>query len=112
MKTDKQLLMLLHLSQLIDLITGIGGLLVPLIIWSIKKDEITDLDQHGKAIINFQLSMIIYALIAFPLLLLIGLGILIWIAVGLMCLIYPIVNALRASSGQEPFYPLTIRFIK
>jgi len=112
MKDDKQLLTLLHLSQLIDLVTGIGGLLVPLIIWTLKKDEIIALDQHGKAIINFQLSMIVYALIAIPLVLLLGLGILVLIAVGILCLIYPILNALRASSGKDPIYPFSIQFIK
>lgn len=112
MKEDKNLLVLLHLSQLLDLITGIGGLLVPLIIWSVKKDEIFGLDHHGKAILNFQISMILYSLLAFPLLLLVGLGILVWVIVGLLCLIYPVINALRASSGQEPFYLLSIQFIK
>lgn len=112
MKEDRQLLVLMHLSQLIDLITGIGGLLVPLILWSLKKDEVLEVDQHGKAIINFQLSMILYAILAFPLLLLMGLGIVVWIVVGLFCLIYPIINAVRASSGQLPYYPLSIPFVK
>ncbi|MGC6421858.1 MAG: DUF4870 domain-containing protein [Flavobacteriaceae bacterium] len=112
MKEDRQLLVLMHLSQLIDLITGIGGLLVPLILWSLKKDEVLEVDQHGKAIINFQLSMILYAILAFPLLLLLGLGIVVWIVVGLFCLIYPIINAVRASSGQLPYYPLSIPFVK
>jgi len=77
MREDRQTLMLAHLSQLLDLITGFGGFIVPLIIWLTKKDEIYDMDEHGKGIINFQLSMFLYALICVPLILLIGLGILI-----------------------------------
>ena len=57
---NRQLLVLTHLSQLLDFITGIGGFLVPLIIWLIKKDEVFDMDRHGKAILNFRISMFIY----------------------------------------------------
>ena len=109
---NRQLIVLLHLFQLLDLLTGIGGLIVPLIIWATKKDQVYGMDFHGKQVLNFQLSMVLYTLIAFPLLLLFGLGILIWIAVGILCIIFPVINALKASSGEAPYYPLRIRFIK
>ncbi|MCK5677971.1 MAG: DUF4870 domain-containing protein, partial [Flavobacteriaceae bacterium] len=67
MREDRQTLMLTHLSQLLDLVTGFGGFIVPLIIWIMKKDEIYDMDEHGKSILNFQLSMFIYAIICIPL---------------------------------------------
>jgi len=102
----------MHLAQLLDLVTGVGGLIVPLVIWSVKKEEVYQLDRHGKQIINFQLSMILYSLLAIPVVFLLGLGFLILIAVGLLCLVYPIVNALRASSGQDAIYPFSIRFLK
>ena len=40
MREDKSLLVITHLSQLLTYITGIGGLIVPLIIWAFKKDEV------------------------------------------------------------------------
>jgi len=85
MREDRQTLMLTHLSQLLDLITGFGGLIVPLVIWQTKKDEIYDMDEHGKSIVNFQLSMFLYALICIPLIFLIGLGLL-----GINCNRYPL----------------------
>jgi uncharacterized Tic20 family protein len=109
---NRQLIVLMHLAQLLDLLTGVGGLIVPLVIWSVKKEEVYQLDRHGKQIINFQLSMILYSLIAIPLVFLLGFGFLILIAVGLLCLVYPIVNALRVSSGQDAIYPFSIRFLK
>ena len=109
---NRQLIVLMHLSQLLDLLTGVGGLILPLVIWSLKKEEIDQLDSHGKQIINFQLSMILYSLIAIPLIFLLGFGILILIVVGLLCLVYPVVNALRASSGQDAIYPFSIKFLK
>ena len=109
---NRQLLVLTHLSQLLDLVTGIGGFLVPLIIWLIKKDEVFDMDRHGKAILNFRISMFIYILICVPAILLFGLGILGFIVIGIFYLIFPIINAPRASNNQPPNYPLSIQFLK
>lgn len=111
MREDRQTLMLTHLSQLLDLITGFGGLIVPLVIWLSRKDEIYAMDEHGKSIVNFQLSMLLYAFICIPLILLLGLGIIGLIGIGALCFIFPIVNAVRANNGEAPHYPLTIRFI-
>lgn len=112
MREDRQTLMLTHLSQLLDLVTGFGGFIVPLIIWIMKKDEIYDMDEHGKSILNFQLSMFIYAIICIPLILLLGLGILGLIAIGILCLVFPIINAIKANNGERPNYPFSIQFIK
>lgn len=112
MKEDKQLLVVTHLSQLLDFVTGIGGFIVPLILWLVKKDEILDMDKHGKAILNFRISMFLYILLSIPLILFLGLGILVLIAIGFFYLIFPIVNAIRASNHQEPNYPFSIQFLK
>lgn len=112
MKEDKQLLVITHLSQLLDFVTGIGGFIVPLIIWLVKKDEILGMDENGKAILNFRISMFIYIIICIPLILLLGLGILGLIAIGFFYLIFPIVNAIRVSNNQEPNYPFTLNIIK
>lgn len=112
MKEDKQLLVITHLTQLLDFITGIGGFIVPLVLWLTKKDEIVGMDQHGKAIINFRISMFIYILICIPLILLLGLGIIGLIAIGIFYLVFPIINAIKASNNEAPNYPFSIQFIK
>ena len=112
MKENKQLLVLTHLSQLLDFVTGIGGFIVPLILWLTKKDEIFDMDIHGKAILNFRISMFIYLLICIPLVLVLGLGILGFIAIGFFYFIFPIINAIKASNNESPNYPFSISFIK
>lgn len=112
MREDKSLLVITHLSQLLTYITGVGGLIVPLIIWAFKKDEVFALDQQGKDIVNFQISIIIYSIICIPLILLFGLGILGLIGIGLIALIFPILNAIRVSNGEEVKYPLTIQILK
>ena len=108
---NRQLLVLTHLSQLLDLITGVGGFIAPLIIWLIKKDEVFDMDRHGKAILNFRISMFLYAIICIPAIFLFGLGILGFIVLGIFHLVFPIINAPRASNNQEPNYPLSIKFL-
>ena len=112
MRNDNQLIVITHLSQLLDFITGFGGFIIPLILWLTNKEKVYTMDEHGKSIINFQLSMLIYAIISIPLILALGLGILLLIGIGLICLIFPIINAIKASNGETPHYPLSINFIK
>ncbi len=111
LRKDSQLLLITHLSQLLTYVTGFGGLLVPIIIWAVNKDKIEGLDQHGKEIINFQLSMILWALLSIPLILFFGLGILTLILVGILSFVLPIINAINVSNEQKPVYFLTIKFL-
>ena len=111
-REDKQLLMLTHLSQLLDLVTGFGGFIVPLIIWATQKDRVAGIDEQGKQIINFQISIFIYAILSIPLLILFGLGVIVLIMVGIVAFIFPIINAIKASNGEPTHYPLSIEFLK
>ncbi|MGF1557427.1 DUF4870 domain-containing protein [Paucihalobacter sp.] len=111
-RVDNQLLVITHLSQLLTYITGFGGLVVPLILWLTQKDKVDGMDEHGKEIVNFQLSLIVYVIICIPLILLLGLGILGLIVLGIFAFIFPIINAIKSSNGEQPTYPLSIRFIR
>ncbi len=111
LRKDNQLLMLTHLSQLLTAVTGFGGLVVPLIIWLTQKDKVQEMDEHGKAIVNFQLSIFVYSLISIPAIFLLGLGILMLIAIGVLAFILPIVNGINANNGKPINYFGTIRFI-
>lgn len=111
MKQDNQLIVITHLSQLIVLVTGFGSLLLPLILWITQKEKVYQMDAHGKNIINFQLSLIVYFIICIPLILLFGLGLIGFIVIGLFSIIFPIVNAIKANHGETPTYPLSINFI-
>jgi len=112
MRQDNQLLVLTHLSQLLDLLTGMGGLIVPLIIWLTQKDKVIGMDMHGKMILNFQISLLIYALVSIPLIFLFGLGIFLLIGIAIIALVLPILNAIKVSNGETPSYPFSIEFIK
>lgn len=111
---------LMHLSQFAHIIFPLGGLIVPLVIWSIKKHEDAYVDQQGKSIINFEISLLILDLILIGLLVLIGLmnPFLIFIPtitlilVQLIALALIIYGAVQAANGNDYEYPRFTRFIK
>lgn len=112
MREDRQLLMLTHLSQLLNLITLIGGFVVPLLIWITQKEKVHEIDLHGKMILNFQISMFIYSIISIPLILLLGLGFMLLMVIAVIVFIFPILNAIKVGNGETPYYPFTFDFFK
>jgi uncharacterized protein len=111
MRQDRQLIVITHLSQLVTLVIGFGSLILPLILWMTNKEKVYEMDAHGKNILNFQISLLIYSLLCLPLILLLGLGILGLIILGIISIIFPIVNAIKASNGETPKYPLSLNII-
>ncbi|WP_103072255.1 DUF4870 domain-containing protein [Aquimarina sediminis] len=112
MKEDRSLLVITHLSQLLDLVTGFGGFIIPLILWLTQRERVLAMDEHGKSIMNFQISMFIYALICIPLTLVFGLGALGMGIIAVLCVVFPILNAIKVNNGERPSYPLSIDIIK
>ncbi len=53
----------LHLSTLTQYFIPFGNYILPIIIWSAKKNESTFVDSNGKNVLNFQLSMLLYSLL-------------------------------------------------
>lgn len=112
LREDRELLLLLHLSQLLNLVSAVGGFIVPLLIWQLKKEDIQDMDTQGKAVINFQISLLIYAAISGVLIFVI-IGIPLLIIIAIINLVFPIIYGLKAKDGVRNIkYPLTIQFIK
>jgi uncharacterized Tic20 family protein len=109
-REDNQLLVLMHLAQLLTFITGFGGLIVPLVIWLTQKEQVKDIDEHGKAIINFQISLIILGIVCIPLAFII-IGIIGWVILVIIGFIMPIVNAVNASNKTPVSYPLSFKFL-
>ncbi len=110
-RTDTSLLAITQLSQLLHYVTGFGGFLVPLIIWLVNRNNVEGMDEHGKSIINFQLSLLLYIIISIPAILLLGLGILMLIGIAIIGFVLPIINAVKAANGESPSYFLTIKFL-
>ena len=103
--------MFCHLSALAGYIIPFGNIIGPVIIWSLKKDEFSFVNQQGKEAINFQISIMIYCFIS-AILILLAIGILLLIAIGIFSLIMIVIASIKANNGESFEYPLTIRFIK
>ena len=110
MRIDRPLLAATHLTQLLNYVTGFGGLIVPLIIWLTSRDRVEGMDEHGKAVVNLQISLLLYVFLSIPAILLLGLGTLTLIATVVLGFVLPIVNAVRARDGEGPSYFMTVRF--
>ena len=111
-KVDNNLLVATHLCQLLTYISGFGGLVVPLILWLTQKDKVASMDIQGKQIVNFQLSIIVYCILSIPLIFVFGLGIFTLIAISILSVAIPVINAIKVSKHQPPIYFMNITFIK
>lgn len=88
-----------------------GHILGPLIVWLAKRRDAPEIDEHGKESLNFQISMLIYNLIA-GVLCLVLIGFVILGILHILNLVLVIVASIQASEGKLYRYPITIRLIK
>jgi len=108
---QKQMGMFLHLSQLLNFVLPPAGIVVPIILWQIKKDEMPALDAHGKMVVNWLISSLIYFVVSLVLAIVL-IGILGLVALGIMSIVFPIIGGIKANNGELWEYPLTIKFLK
>ena len=101
--------MLLHFSFFAGYIVPIFGLLAPIVIWQVKKDELPLIDWHGRNMMNWLISLLIYS-IAAGLLCLIVIGLPLLILLALLSIVFPIVAGIKANNGEEWKYPFSIQF--
>ncbi|KIX20135.1 hypothetical protein SY27_15255 [Flavobacterium sp. 316] len=61
---EKSLGSLIHLSTLSQYIIPLGNYIFPLLLWTTRKEKSDFIDHNGKQALNFQLSILLYSLIA------------------------------------------------
>jgi uncharacterized Tic20 family protein len=88
-----------------------GHILGPLIVWLAKRSDSPEIDEHGKDSLNFQISMLIYNVIA-GVLCLVLIGFVILAILHILNLVLVIVASIQANEGKFYRYPITIRLIK
>ena len=88
-----------------------GHILGPLIVWLVKRNDSPKIDEHGKESLNFQISMLIYNVIA-GVLCLVLIGFVILAILHILNLVLVIIASIQASEGKFYRYPLAIRLIK
>ncbi len=95
---DRLWIVLMHLSSIIPVV------IVPVIIYSLKKDEISGIEKHWKSVVNFQITMCI-VLFSSSLLIIFGIGVLLLIALGPVISVITIINTLKVMNEQPCNYP-------
>lgn len=101
----------LHLSQFMTYVLPLAGLIVPLFLWQVKKNESVIIDRHGKIVMNWILTEFVLLLIIIPLcFILIGFALL--FVLGGLGIVFPIIGAIKAGNGEIWPYPCSIRFFK
>jgi uncharacterized Tic20 family protein len=120
--------MLCHLSALASLLFSFGSILGPLIVWQIKKNDLPEIDPHGKESLNFQLTILLInivcsffligtigfrAIFGNPFVLFTGgIGLVLVLAcIRVVSWILVIVASIRAGNGELFNYP-SIKFIR
>lgn len=125
---DKNNAFLLHLTSFCAYLFPFGGIIVPWVVWEIKKEESDYLNRVGKDVVNFNLSYLLYTtILAIIIIALVAfmfvnhfnhLIIFSAICVGLMIaaleiikFILIILGSISANRGELYKYPGTINFI-
>lgn len=138
-QNEKTTAALLHLSAFAKYLIPFAGIVVPLIIWQTKKHQSEYVDENGKAVVNFHLSILAYSIVIAIVLGiffigsianyieienasgdvipidLITAGIISLSVLGIWTIaefILVILGTVRANEGSVYKYPFTINFIK
>jgi uncharacterized Tic20 family protein len=103
---------LCHLTALLGL-TGLpfGHLLGPFVVWLLKRNEYSFVNEQGKESLNFQITMTICTTIAI-LLMFIKIGLFLIFGLVMVNLILVLIASIKVSNGEHYQYPFKIRIIK
>jgi uncharacterized Tic20 family protein len=103
--------MLAHLAAFAFFICPFGNVVGPLVVWLVKRDQSAFVADQGKEALNFNISVLLAALVC-GVLVLILVGILLGVALFIFWLAMTIVAAIKASEGARYRYPFTLRLVK
>jgi len=103
--------MFIHLSQFCGYVVPLAGLIVPIVLWQIKKDDAEIIDRHGRIVTNWIITEFIFGVV-FAILCFVLIGIPLLLALALVAIVFPIIGAVKANAGEEWPYPCSIPFFK
>ena len=107
---ERKWAMFAHIGTFSSMIIPLGNFIAPIVIWQLKKNESEFVVDQAKESLNFQITIIIYALISF-LLVFIFIGFFLIFALVIFSLIVVIVAGVKANDGEYYRYPMCIRLI-
>ena len=109
-KEKRQWAMFAHIGTFSSMFVPLGNFIVPIIIWQLKKHESDFVVEQAKESLNFQITLVIYALLSI-LLCFIFIGFFLIFALVIFGLIMVIIGGIKANDGEDFRYPMCIRLI-
>lgn len=103
---DKVFMLACHLSPFVSL-----ALIIPFVVYLIKKDEASRVTEHAKEALNFHISVTLYCIVSLVLCI-IGIGFLLLFALAAFVVFCSILAAIKAVDDKLFRYPLTLRLVK
>ncbi len=107
---ERNLAVLSHLGAFVGYAIPFGNILVPLILWIMRREHSVFVGDNARESLNFQISISIYAVVCFALLFVL-IGFVLLPALAVFQIVYVVLAALAARRGEVYRYPLTIRFL-
>jgi uncharacterized Tic20 family protein len=107
---ERKWAMFAHIGTFSSMFIPLGNFIAPIVIWQLKKNESDFVVDQAKESLNFQITIIIYALISF-LLVFIFIGFFLIFALVIFSLIIVIVAGVKANNGEYYRYPMCLRLI-
>ena len=104
---DKTWGILIHLSQFAGYAIPLGGYLVPIVLWLVKRKDSRTIDEHGRVIINWLITQLILLAIAIPLCF-VFIGIPLLFGILLAGVVFAIIGTVRAADGIVWRYPMSL----
>ncbi|MBB3103501.1 DUF4870 domain-containing protein [Azomonas macrocytogenes] len=111
-RETRQWAMLCHYAAFFGLMVPmIGNVIGPLILWQLKREAHSFIDQQGKEALNFQITYSILMMIC---------GVLAWFIIGfplmalisLIAFVLVVIAGIRANEGKSYRYPFCWRLVK
>jgi len=102
--------MFLHLSVFAGYFAPLAGLIVPIVLWQLKKEDPV-VNRHGIEVLNFMISLMIYYAIAVVLCFVV-IGFVLLPLLAVYNIVVSIISGIKANEGKFWPYPYIFRFIK
>lgn len=106
-RETRQWAMFIHFSMLAGWVIPLAGIIVPILLWQLKKDELPGIEPHAHVVMNWIVSSLVYAVICY-ILLLIVIGALGFLVLGVLTVAYAIIGGIKANDGELWEYPGTL----
>lgn len=100
-----------NMALLMYILAIITGWIGPLIIWLIKKDSSQFVNDQGKEVLNFQITVFIAGIVC-GLLTMVIIGCFLLPIVVICSLVFTIMGAVAVSKGKAYRFPVSLRLIK